>query len=191
MLARMAARPRWLFWLRGSLLCALGGHWVANAFLDRDQFESVGLEYTWGASLPFLIQALLALAAVLLAGRIARPRRTSPARTPSLPLLLLALAAAQLALFLLLEVSERLVQAEPFVDGLFGSGFALELVLALASAVLLALVGSVAVRAMGTSARQRVVARTDGRRDPVALRVPIARPVVVVGRVRAPPPLPA
>jgi hypothetical protein len=102
----MVGRPTWRFWVRGSLLCALGGLWVANGLLDEEQYTRAGLAYTWAASLPILVQTVVVLAIVCGVGAHARMREP-PARRAALPRLLGLLALSQLALFLALEVSER------------------------------------------------------------------------------------
>jgi hypothetical protein len=97
------------------------------------------------------------------------------------------LAASQLVLFLLMEVSERIVQHEPFTEGLLASGFAFELLFAIGSALLLGLLGSIAVRVIRVSRRRPMAAKIESRIGLIPQRVAPAHPVIVVGGVRAPP----
>ena len=101
------------------------------------------------------------------------------------------LIASQLVLFLVLEVSERLVQDEPFADGLLASGFLLELLFAIGSALLLACLGSAAIRAIRSLGRRRPTATDQGRLDHMPGRATPAQSLIVVGDVRAPPLVPA
>jgi hypothetical protein len=67
-----------------------------------------------------------------------------------------AFVGTQLAVSLVLEITERLAQDEPFVRGLFASLFVPELVLAIAIAAILALLATLAAR----------LARSIRREDP-------------------------
>ena len=129
----MTGTPQWVRWARASLLCALAGHLVANALLDEGQYVRAGLEYTWRASFPAVIQAIVILAIAAALGpasrRLDRSRRGTPMRGS-----LTVFATSQVLLFLTLELTERLIQRQPFIEGLFASGFTVELVLALACA---------------------------------------------------------
>jgi hypothetical protein len=181
------ADRRWRFWAQGTLLSGLAGHWIANLLLDGDQYARAAVPFTWRAVAPAALQTILVLSLVVMPGSGRRPsgRRGRRAAGPlrALPLL----AAAQLLLFLVLEVSERVVQREPFAGGLFGADFGFELVFAIASAFLLALAGSLALRAIG-SARRRPM--TQAIHEAVRCLPRTAAPaqaVVVVGGVRAPP----
>jgi hypothetical protein len=71
----VTAKPRWLFWARGTLLSAICGHWIANAVLDADQFKDAGLEYTWRASMPIVMQTVLVLVVVAFLGSLSTTRR--------------------------------------------------------------------------------------------------------------------
>jgi hypothetical protein len=97
------------------------------------------------------------------------------------------LATSQLLLFALMEVSERIVQREPFTDGLLASGFALELLFAIGSALLLAGVGSVARRVLVSPRRQARTAAIDDRIGLLTESLAPTHPLIVVGDVRAPP----
>lgn len=187
---RMAAKPRWLFWARGTLLSAICGHWIANTVLDPDQYTRAGLEYTWRASLPIVIQTILILLVVLMLGPLSKRSRSaqnSPAARSFGSSLLMLLATSQLLLFLLMEVSERIVQREPFAEGLLASGFAFELLFAIGSALLLAGLGSAALRVIRSLRRRPTTATIE---DPLGLarqHVAPAHELIVVGDVRAPP----
>ena len=190
----MAGRRTWVFWARGALLSAVCGHWIANLLFDSREFTRAGLEYTWRANISILIQTLVVLIVVALLGPLSKHRRAQslirPARStlaPSVGLLI----ASQLVLFLVLEVSERVVQNEPFADGLLASGFFLELLLAIGSALLLACLGSAAVRAIRSLGRRRATTTNQGRLDQMPRRATPAQTLIVVGDVRAPPLVPA
>jgi hypothetical protein len=187
----MTSRPRWLLWARGILLSAICGHWIANWVLDRNEYAQAGLEYTWRASIPILIQTILALLVVLLLGPLAaRWRSANISRAPigTFRLFLLTrLVTSQLLLFLLLEVSERLVQREPFSEGLLESGFVFELLFAIGSALVVAALGSVALRVMRAPRREPTAATGEDRVASIAEYLVFSRPLIVVGDVRAPP----
>lgn len=187
----MAPKPRWLIWTRGILLSAICGHWIANWVLDQDEYAQAGLDYTWRASVPIVIQTILVLLVVLLLGPLAARWRSGSnsrphPRTFRLPLLTW-LMTSQLLLFLLLEVSERLVQREPFTEGLLASGFVFELLFAIGSALVVAALGSVALRVMRTPRREPTAATSEDRVGSIAESLAPSRPLIVVGDVRAPP----
>lgn len=172
------------FWIRGTLIAAIAGHWIANVLFDDDQYARAGLIADWTASLPAFVQT-----AILLGIVVAMGRSPGPATRPSHPVrLVAALVSAQLGLFFLLETSERLLQRAPFVDkGIFGSGFLLELAFAVGSALLLAAIGS-AIAGIARSIRREPPSRALVD-VPVALRTdrPTAADPSVPGDVRAPP----
>jgi hypothetical protein len=190
----MTDKPRWLFWLRGTLLSALTGHWVANALFDPDQYSEASLEYSWRASLPILVQTFLVLVVVVGLGPLSRRSvllgRRGPAR-PSLRRLLTLFVTSQVLLFLAMELSERVVQREPFGDGLLSSGFVLELVFAIGSALLLAALGTAAARVIRSFRRQPATSAVSDRLGLLRRTLAPTHPVVLVGGVRAPPPLSA
>jgi hypothetical protein len=101
--------------------------------------------------------------------------------------LLTWLVTSQLFLFLLLEVSERLAQREPFTEGLLASGFVFELLFAIGSALVVAGLGSVALRAIRTPRREPTAAAGEDRVGSIAASLACSRPLIVVGDVRAPP----
>lgn len=178
-----------MFWARGALLSAICGHWIANTLFDPDQYTRAGLEYTWRASLPILLQTILVLFVVVMLGPLSKGRARSSSRRirSHPPRLVMVLATSQLLLFLLMEVSERIVQREPFTDGLLASGFVFELLLAIGSVLLLAGLGSAALRVIRSLRRRPTTAAIE---DPVGLarrHVAPAHELIVVGDVRAPP----
>lgn len=187
----MAGKPKWVFWARGTLISAISGHWIANLLLDPGQYERAGLEYTWRAFVPALLQSILVLLVVVVLGRLSRwvrsTARSRSRRTSNLVRALILLATSQLVLFLLMEVSERVIQREPFADGLFASGFAFELLFAIVSALLLTAFGSVALRVIGSIRRRAMTAPIEDRIRTIIDRVVPARAVLVAGSVRAPP----
>jgi hypothetical protein len=187
----MASRSRWLLWARGILLSAICGHWIANWVLDQDEYAQAGLEYTWRASIPIVLQTILVLLVVLLLGPLAARWRSAdisraPVRTFRVSLLTW-LVTSQLLLFLLLEVSERLAQREPFTEGVLASGFVFELLFAIGSALVVAALGSVALRAMRTPRREPTAAASEDRVGSIVESLAFSRPLIVVGDVRAPP----
>jgi hypothetical protein len=187
----VVTKRKWVFWARGTLLSAVSGHWIANVLLDPGQYGRAGLEYTWRALLPGLLQTILVLLIAVALGPLSRRSRSaedSRAQPRSnLLRLLILLATCQLLLFLLMEVSERIIQREPFADGLFASGFAIELLFAIVSAFLLVALGSVALRVLGSLPHRARTAPIDDRVPAVPERVVPAHAVVFVGGIRAPP----
>jgi hypothetical protein len=173
------------------LLSALCGHWIANALFDSDEYTGAGLEYTWRASLPILIQTVLVLFAVVMLGRLSK--RSSGVESCSgmvrshLPRLVTLLVFSQLLLFLLLEVSERIVQREPFADGLLASGFTFELLFAIGSALLLAAVALAALHVIRSPRRRPTTATIEDLVGLVRHRDVPVHELIVVGDVRAPP----
>jgi hypothetical protein len=182
--------PRWAFWARATLACAICGHWIANAVLDRGQYTEVGLEYTWRASIPILVQTALVMLAVIAVGPLARRMGTPGTRDSDRPRrssLLTLLLASQLLLFLAMEVSERIVQREPFTEGLLASGFVFELAFAIGSALVLGVLGSIAIRIARVVRRRPAATPIEDSLGLSPRHGVVARPVLVVGSVRAPP----
>jgi hypothetical protein len=190
-LGPVASLRTWVFWIRGTLVAAISGHWVANVLFDPDEYTAAGLEFTWVAFVPIGVQTALTLVGVVaigpLAARLGRRLTRPPASAPRPGRLLAALAAAQLLLFLVYEISERVIQREPFVDGLFASGFTLELALALGSAFLLIAIGSFCVRVIRSLRRPYPTSALPDRIIGIPRDRSPAHAVVVVGGVRAPP----
>jgi hypothetical protein len=191
----MARRPTWVFWTRGSLIGAISGHWLANVLLDGDQYSEVGLRYSWRASVPLIVQTILVLVVLVLLKPMSERRNGGPAPPRSTPLRparsLMLVTASQLLLFLLMEVSERIYQGEPFTEGLLASGFPFELVIAIASSLLLIGLGSVALRMMRAPRRRPTTRAIEDRLGPISHQASPSQALIVVGDVRAPPPLPA
>jgi len=183
----MASKPAWLFWVRGTLLSAICGHAVANALFDADEYRHAGLSYSWSAYIPMAIQVLVVVGAWSALGRISwRPRHTlEPTR--HLRRLLAALIASQLVLFMLLEVTERIAQRDPFAEGLFGSSFLFELSFAIGSALVLVALGFAVLRVIRSIRREQpaVVAQILAPSTPAV--VPLVRRTRRPGGTRAPP----
>jgi hypothetical protein len=181
----------WVFWARGSLLCALAGHWLANVVFDDDQYSRAALEYSWRASVPLLIQTIAIVGIVLSLGRVAaslasglpRPGR-SGIRTPRLLALVMA---SQVVLFVLLEVSERIYQREPFTAGLLAEGFSAELIIAVGLSALLIVLGHAAIRAIRSLRRHPIPPVLQDRLGAIGHEAPPVHALIVVGDVRAPP----
>ena len=183
----MASKPAWLFWVRGTLLSAICGHAVANALFDADEYRQAGLSYSWSALIPMAIQALVVVGAWWALGRVRWRWRPRAEPTRHLRRLLAALIASQLVLFVVLEVTERIAQRDPFAEGLFGSGFLFELSFAVGSALVLIALGFAVLRVIRSIRRQppAVVARFQPPSAPLV--VPIVRRELRPGGTRAPP----
>ena len=129
--------------LRAIVATALLGHWVANAVADPGEYAAVGLRYEGRALVPILAQTALGVLAIILLGVIARRRaHLIPAaeRLPR-PILTAIVMATQVALAAGMEVTERIAigdaYGQAFRTGVLDRGFALELGIALISAVIL------------------------------------------------------
>lgn len=187
----MVPRRHRRFWVRGTLLSAICGQWVAHLLLDPNEYAEAGLRFTWRASVPIVVQTMLVLVIVAALGRLCARRgsgeRTSIRRRLTASQLLAILAMSQLALFFLMEVSERLVQREPFTEGLFASGFALEILFALVSALLLVLLGSIALRVIRSIRRQAPSISASDSIGPILEIDAQARLAATQGDPRAPP----
>jgi hypothetical protein len=101
--------------------------------------------------------------------------------------LLAALIASQLVLFMLLEVTERIAQRDPFAEGLFGSSFLFELSFAIGSALVLVALGFAVLRVIRSIRRPQpvLIARILSPSRPVTS--PIVRRALRPGGTRAPP----
>jgi hypothetical protein len=189
-------RDRRLPLIRVALVSALVGHWIANAIADPGEYASVGLPYEGAALRPISIQtALVALAivAITLAHRLGFRRRRARVDHPSTIALTLMLVALQTTLFAAMEITERLsigeAYAAAFRGGILGRGFAVELVVAIATALLLvgiAIGVRRIVRAILMSPRTRPAVGP----PVVASETTFVRPVLILagsGGVRAPP----
>jgi hypothetical protein len=183
----MASKPAWLFWVRGTLLSAICGHAIANALFDADEYHHAGLSVSWSAFIPMAIQALVVVGAWWALARIRWRPRPMASPTRHLRRLLAALIASQLVLFMLLEVTERIAQRDPFAEGLFGSSFLFELSFAIGSALVLVALGFAVLRVIRSIRRQQpiVVAQIAAPDRPVV--VPLVRRTLRPGGTRAPP----
>jgi hypothetical protein len=145
-------RTRWLPWARAALACAFVGHVAGDVVFDEREFAHARVPYRWAASEPLVVQAVVVVLAIALLGPLAR-RAASRRRAAGRGRLIAAFVASQLAVFTVLESTERLAQGEPFVRGLFTSLFVPELVVAVAVAVALAVLASIAVRIVRSTRR--------------------------------------
>jgi hypothetical protein len=132
------------------LVTALGGHFVANLIFDEEQYAASAPELIRHLQDPFAIQAGLIVLAVIGLSRRAGRRPPPPRSDVAEGRYFAWLAGAQLVLFVALEASERIA-----VDALwdvpnavepFGEGFVEELVVALASAAILAAIGRATIK---------------------------------------------
>jgi hypothetical protein len=183
----MASKPAWLFWVRGTLLSAICGHAIANALFDADEYRRAGLDYSWSAILPMVIQAFLVVGVWYVLGRIRWQPRATDLRPRRLRRLLAALIASQVALFILLEVTERIAQRDPFAEGLFGASFMFELSFAVGSALVLAALGFAVLRFIKTIRRQPLLVPAPHPIPLLPAVVPIVRRSRQPGGTRAPP----
>lgn len=136
--------------IRAIILTSIVGHGVADALFDRNQYSAVDSKLLTRLDDPFLIQAALALiVVVMLAIRDRRRSERSCISARWLPLAAL-LVGLQLLLFVGLESSERFVldffAGEAAHAGIFGTGFIAELLVAVGSAIFLALVAEASRR---------------------------------------------
>src|SRR4029077_3927033 len=130
-----------------------------------------GLTYSWSAILPLVVQAFLVVGAWYVLGRIRWQPRATDLRPRRVARFLAALIASQLVLFMLLEVTERIAQRDPFAEGLFGSSFLFELTSSVGSALFLIALGSAVLRLVRWIWRQQPVVVAQ-------IRTP-SRPVVI------------
>ena len=158
--------------------------------------QSVGLRYEGAALRPILIQTglvLLAIVAITLAPRLGFRRRPARVDHPSTIALTLMLMALQTTLFAAMEITERLsigeAYAAAFRGGILDRGFAVELVVALATALLL--VGlAIGVRRIVRAILSAPRARARAVAPEVGPSTAFVRPVLILagsGGVRAPP----
>lgn len=180
------------FLFRAALATALLGHWLANALFDRDQYTGAGSQFLNRLDDPLLIQGLFGLVAIGALTIFDRRRKASRwswrARHPSV---LVLLVVVQLALFLAMEASERLAIAallEQEADvSIFGTGFIAELLVAVGSAVLLAVAGEATRRVLHGLRREPERAAPRSTTSLVVGRTPSTSLLVGGGGVRAPP----
>jgi uncharacterized membrane protein len=191
-------RTRGLPLFRAALVSALIGHWIANAIADPIEYASVGLRYEGEAFRPILFQTAIVVIAVLvmtLASRLRPRRRLDLDLAGSRAVLTVVLATIQLVSFTAMEITERLALGEgytaAFRSGVFDGGFAVELIVAIVSALLLVALAIALTRVVqaffsGSRRRSAVV-------EPVRhIETPFVRRVLILagsGGMRAPPSL--
>lgn len=181
--------------LRVGIVTALFGHWLANALFDRDQYTGAGPHILGRLDEPFLVQTGLALIALaILTIRDRRRGAGSFLAGFGRAQMVLLLVGIQLALFVGMEATERLaieVIAGQRTDvGVFGTGFLPELVVAIGSALLLAMLGE-ATKRMLDLLHEDEGAAPDPQVSTFALSGFTPAPEVLAGSggVRAPPSL--
>jgi hypothetical protein len=183
--------------IRAALLTALAGHWIADAIFDREQYAGATPEVLGALNDPILVQTVLVLiaSAALTVCGYRRRREGAASLFASLGRthLLGVLVGAQLLLFVGMEATERLSidvlhQEESISVGVFGTGFAAELVVAIGTALALALLGEATARFVGRlRARDRVAATDAPLSNSRRGFDPAPRALVGAGGVRAPP----
>jgi hypothetical protein len=177
--------------VRGVIVTSLLGHWVANALFDRDEYPGAGGELLARLDDPFLVQALLGLLVVACVSIPKRWRTQEPrAFAGRLPLACL-LVGLQLVVFVGLESSER-VTVELFAGdeahvGIFGAGFVAELVVAVGSALILAVLAEATKRWLGILRPAELGPPRESRLLSSVGFVPPRRVLSGAGGVRAPP----
>jgi hypothetical protein len=136
--------------IRAVIVTSLVGHWLANALFDLDEYSGAGSDLLTRLDDPFFAQAALGLLAIAVLSIRGRSGGSGPRITAGrLPLAVL-LVGLQLVLFVGLEASERwavdvFAQGEAHV-GIFGAGFVAELLVAVGSALILAVVADATKR---------------------------------------------
>jgi hypothetical protein len=137
--------------LRVAIVTALFGHWLANALFDREQYTGAGPYILGRLDEPILVQGGLALIALTIL-TIRDRRRGAGSFLDGLgrARLVLLLVGIQLALFVGMEATERMaieaIAGERTDVGVFGTGFLPEFVVAIGSALLLAMLGEATKR---------------------------------------------
>jgi hypothetical protein len=181
--------------LRVGIVTALFGHWLANALFDRDQYTGAGPHILGRLDEPFLVQTGLALIALaILTIRDRRRGAGSFLAGFGRAQMVLLLVGIQLALFVGMEATERLaievIAGERTDVGVFGTGFLPELVVAIGSALLLAMLGEATKRILDLL-REDEGAAPDPKVSTFALSGFAPAPEVLAGSggVRAPPSL--
>jgi hypothetical protein len=194
----VGSRNRGILLLGAALVTALSGHWVANILFDRDQYAGASPSLLGHLNDPVLVQTVLvcvALAALAIWGRSRGRRRVRPLLADLGRLQLVGvLVAAQLCLFVGMEVWERLAIAsiccEQVHVGAFGAGFVAELLVAVGSAIAIAVFGAATARVVQLL-RIRAPQRAARLKELPARREFVRLPQVLAGTggVRAPPSL--
>lgn len=190
-------RDRGISLLKAASLTALVGHWVANVLFDRDQYEGAAPEVVARLNDPIAVQALVVVVALVALTAWER-RRVRALSRPFLEnagrlQLLAILVVLQAGLFVGMEVSERFtiaaLSSEPVHVGLFGDGFLAEVLVALPSALALALVGARTVQIIESFRSSPLPARAESVTAVLLDRVFARRCLVLAGAggVRAPP----
>jgi hypothetical protein len=181
--------------LRIGIVTALFGHWLANALFDRDQYTGAAPDILGRLDEPILVQAGLALIALTI--MTIRDRRRGPGSFLDgfgRAQMVVLLVGIQLALFVGMEGTERLaievIAGERADVGVFGTGFLAEFVVAIGSALLLAMLGEVTKRILDLLREEEVTA-SDPRASTFVLSGFAPAPKVLAGSggVRAPPSL--
>ncbi|MEX0992242.1 MAG: hypothetical protein WD004_08260 [Actinomycetota bacterium] len=137
--------------IQAALVSTLAGAWAANLLYDEQEYVRAGIRPGTSIHLPIMVQTMIILGVVLF---LRHGQRVSSG--PSRPTTVRAfrhvagLTGFQVAVFLAMELSERLVVGPPsrgsLIEGLLESSLVMELVVAVISAVLLTPLASAAVR---------------------------------------------
>jgi hypothetical protein len=177
--------------VRGVIVTSLLGHWVANALFDRDEYPGAGRELLERLDDPFLVQALLGLLVVAAVSIPKRWRTQEPrAFAGQLPLACL-LVGLQLVVFIGLESSERLAVGLFAGDeahvGIFGAGFVAELVVAVGSGLIFAVLAEATKRWLGVLRPAELGPPRESRSLSSLGFAPPRRVLSGAGGVRAPP----
>jgi hypothetical protein len=191
----VGSRNRGILLLGAALVTALSGHWVANILFDRDQYAGATPSLLGHLNDPVLVQTVLvcvALAALAIWGR-SRARRRARSLFAGLGRLQLigVLVTAQVCLFVGMEVWERVAIASICCErvhvGAFGAGFVAELLVAVGSAIAIAVFGAATARVVRLL-RIRRPERSARLKELAAHREFVRLPQVLAGTggVRAP-----
>jgi hypothetical protein len=181
--------------LPAAVLTAVTGHWVANALFDRDEYAGAGADVVGRLHDPAIVQSAIALViiGVLASWDRVRSRRGRVHVLAGIGpnQLVLILLGVQVFLFVALEASERMVietlSTVPTGVEPLGAGFVSELIVAIGSAILLAVLCEATARIVASLRRRSGRPVSLGDWVPFDESGPPRNVLVGAGRERAPP----
>ena len=184
--------------VRAALASALAGYWVANAIADPREYEAVGLRYEGAALVPILAQTAVVSLVLCLTGIASWwwNRRNGESRSFNLrPAAICGcLVVFQIGAFTVMETVERVWLGESyaaaFKGGVFDLGFLIELLIAIASALLLVALMRAMARVVRAILAASHVGEAADRETPWPRPPAFVRPVPILagaGGVRSPP----
>ena len=181
--------------LPAAVLTAGAGHWIANALFDRDEYAGAGAEVVGRLHDPAIVQSAVAL---IIIGVLASWDRVRSRRGRVHVLagvgrsqLLWILLGVQVLLFVAMEASERMaieaLSSAPTGVEPLGVGFVSELIVAIGSALLLAVLGEATARIVASLRRRPARPVPLGGWVPFDASGPARQVLVGAGGERAPP----